>query len=131
MSRGQTRRSLPHKSSRSQKPAIPCSAKMNHSCGRPLTRLIMPAVKASPVASAIFQSVRRGDILRYPLRRCSSLSIGMNTFLTGWYKHTPVLREYEAIFKYIASKKSIAYHYSTNYFGAGFSRSGGKDSVEQ
>src|SRR5438094_1492213 len=66
MSRGQTRRSLPHKSRRSQKPATPCSTKMNTSCGRPLTRLTRPVVKARAAARARLQSVRRGDIRDHP-----------------------------------------------------------------
>ena len=66
MSRGKTRRSLPHKNSSSQIPTIPCMAKMNHSCGRPLIRLIMPVVKARVAASAMLQSVSRGGIRDHP-----------------------------------------------------------------
>src|SRR5712692_8352609 len=64
--RGQTRRNLPHMSSRSQKPPMACSTKMNHSCGWPVIRLTMPLVKARTAARAILQSVRRGDIRDYP-----------------------------------------------------------------
>src|SRR2546421_7789787 len=66
ISRGQTRRSLPHKSSNSQRPPMPCSMKMVQSCGRPLIRLTMPVVKARRAASAMLQSVRRGGIRDYP-----------------------------------------------------------------
>src|SRR2546421_10897778 len=59
---GQTRRNLPHMSSRSQKPPIACSTKMSHSCGWPVIRLTTPVMKAITVASAMLQSVRRGDI---------------------------------------------------------------------
>src|SRR5712691_1015680 len=64
--RGQTRRNLPHMSSRSQKPPMACSTKINHSCGWPVIRLTTPVMKAITVASAMLQSVRRGDIRDYP-----------------------------------------------------------------
>ena len=63
---GQTRRTLPHMSSRSQKPPMACSTKMSHSCGWPDIRLTTPVMKAITVASAMLQSVRRGDIRDYP-----------------------------------------------------------------
>src|SRR5712692_4624190 len=66
ISRGQTRLSLPHKSSRSQKPAMPCSTKMNQSSRWPLTRLTTPVVKARTAANAMLQSVRRGGIKDHP-----------------------------------------------------------------
>ncbi len=60
-SRGQTRRSLPHSRSSSQRPAAPWNAKTSHSSGRPLKRLSSPDVKAAVPASARLQSVTRGD----------------------------------------------------------------------
>src|SRR5579871_4128035 len=59
---GQTRRSFPNSSSNTQKPATLCSAKTNHSCGKPLIRLSRPLRKASMTVSARLQSVRRADI---------------------------------------------------------------------
>src|SRR6266567_6303525 len=88
ISRGQTRRSLPHKSSSSQRPTMPCSTKINHSCGRPLTRLTTPVMKARTAASARLQSVRRGDI-------------GHHSFLAGYGHVTiPPYLQYLAIHKF-------------------------------
>src|SRR5579883_2468672 len=70
MSRGQTRRSLPHSSRSSQRPATACRAKTNHSWGCPLTSPAMPLRHARATASARLQSVRRGDM------QSSSLSPG-------------------------------------------------------
>src|SRR5712692_318509 len=88
ISRGQTRCSLPHKSSSSQRPTMPCSTKINQSRGRPLTRLTTPVTKARTAASARLQSVRRGDI-------------GHHSFLAGYGQVAipPYLR-YLAIHKF-------------------------------